>query len=248
MSEGAESAGVSGVSQCYIMDEVDGLCGNSDRGGTKGIIGMIKNTKSPVICICNDSFKIKSLKTHCLEMAWTKPNPAQILARLSYICSEEKVNLSKSDLEKIIINAKQDVRQAINFAQMYSSGPMLPLDLVSGQKDFELNAFEAAEIIFRRPKVFLLLLFFDDFYFKYILVRFLVLVLIFCTHICTHICIYSCSIYPPLLLHSCPHPLLLTFDLDFHSTFAPRFLSRFCSTLFIPLLLALLFHFHIIFV
>jgi replication factor C subunit 1 len=36
-----------------IMDEVDGL-GGSDRGGIAAIIQIIKKTKTPVICICND--------------------------------------------------------------------------------------------------------------------------------------------------------------------------------------------------
>jgi len=36
-----------------IMDEVDG-CGSSDRGGISALIQVIKNTKTPIICICND--------------------------------------------------------------------------------------------------------------------------------------------------------------------------------------------------
>jgi replication factor C subunit 1 len=36
-----------------IMDEVDGMS-SGDRGGITEIIMMIKNTKVPIICICND--------------------------------------------------------------------------------------------------------------------------------------------------------------------------------------------------
>ena len=36
-----------------IMDEVDGMSGG-DRGGVGAIIQMIKNSKVPIICICND--------------------------------------------------------------------------------------------------------------------------------------------------------------------------------------------------
>jgi replication factor C subunit 1 len=36
-----------------IMDEVDGL-GASDRGGINALIQIIKKTKTPIICICND--------------------------------------------------------------------------------------------------------------------------------------------------------------------------------------------------
>lgn len=34
------------------MDEVDGM--SSDRGGSKALIDIIKLTKVPIICICND--------------------------------------------------------------------------------------------------------------------------------------------------------------------------------------------------
>ena len=37
-----------------LMDEVDGMSGNSDRGGTQELIAVIKKSKVPFICICND--------------------------------------------------------------------------------------------------------------------------------------------------------------------------------------------------
>ena len=36
-----------------IMDEVDGV-GAGDRGGVAALIQIIKETKTPIICICND--------------------------------------------------------------------------------------------------------------------------------------------------------------------------------------------------
>jgi len=35
------------------MDEVDGMSAG-DRGGIKALIDIIKVTKVPIICICND--------------------------------------------------------------------------------------------------------------------------------------------------------------------------------------------------
>lgn len=37
-----------------IMDEVDGMAGNEDRGGIAELIQLIKATHIPIICICND--------------------------------------------------------------------------------------------------------------------------------------------------------------------------------------------------
>lgn len=48
---------------CLIMDEVDGMSAG-DRGGVSELIDMIKKSRTPIICICNDSFsqKLKTLK------------------------------------------------------------------------------------------------------------------------------------------------------------------------------------------
>lgn len=40
--------------QILVMDEVDGMAGNEDRGGISELITFIKNTKIPIICMCND--------------------------------------------------------------------------------------------------------------------------------------------------------------------------------------------------
>ena len=36
-----------------IMDEVDGMS-SGDRGGITAMINLIKNSRVPIICICND--------------------------------------------------------------------------------------------------------------------------------------------------------------------------------------------------
>lgn len=58
-----------------IMDEVDGMS-SGDRGGITAIIDMIKKTKVPIICICNDrqAQKIKSLAGHCHDIKFHKPD------------------------------------------------------------------------------------------------------------------------------------------------------------------------------
>lgn len=59
-----------------IMDEVDGMAGNEDRGGVAELINLIKHTKIPIICICNDRQhpKIRSLVHYCLDLRFYKLN------------------------------------------------------------------------------------------------------------------------------------------------------------------------------
>lgn len=49
----AEIGGFATKKSVIIMDEVDGL-GAGDRGGVGALIKIIKESKTPIICICND--------------------------------------------------------------------------------------------------------------------------------------------------------------------------------------------------
>ena len=53
-----------------LMDEVDGMAGNEDRGGVAELIQLIKKAKVPVIAMCNDRNhqKIRSLANHCFDL------------------------------------------------------------------------------------------------------------------------------------------------------------------------------------
>lgn len=55
------------------MDEVDGM-GGGDRGGMAELIAILKKTKIPIICICNDrqSPKVRSLANHCLDLRFQR--------------------------------------------------------------------------------------------------------------------------------------------------------------------------------
>jgi len=56
------------------MDEIDGMSG-SDRGGIAAIIQVIKDTWTPIICICNDWYnqKLRSLGNYCFDVKFMKP-------------------------------------------------------------------------------------------------------------------------------------------------------------------------------
>lgn len=44
------------IHHVLIMDEVDGISGREDRAGIAELIQIIKETKIPIICICNDRY------------------------------------------------------------------------------------------------------------------------------------------------------------------------------------------------
>uniref|UniRef100_A0A914PI50 Replication factor C subunit 1 n=1 Tax=Panagrolaimus davidi TaxID=227884 RepID=A0A914PI50_9BILA len=136
------------VTHVLIMDEVDGMSGNQDRAGIAELISMIKTTKIPIICICNDrqSTKIRSLANHCFDLRFQRPNAQQIKGKLMSIKTKEKVQIPSDAMEQIIEASNQDLRQCIYSLQLYASGAKGKVE----KKDISVNIFEAARKILSR--------------------------------------------------------------------------------------------------
>lgn len=68
------------------MDEVDGV-GAGDKGGIRALIDVIKASKVPIICICNDrqNRKLASLVSHCYDLKFQRPTVNAIEKRISKI-------------------------------------------------------------------------------------------------------------------------------------------------------------------
>ena len=56
------------------------MAGNEDRGGMQELINLIKSTKIPIICMCNDrnSQKVRSLANYCFDLRFQRPRVDQI--------------------------------------------------------------------------------------------------------------------------------------------------------------------------
>jgi len=106
-----------------IMDEVDGMAGNEDRGGIAELIQIIKNSSIPIICICNDRQhqKIRSLAGHCFDLRFQKPRVEQITGAMMSICFKEGFKIAPPAVQNIIRACNQDIRQTINTLSMMAS-------------------------------------------------------------------------------------------------------------------------------
>ena len=105
-----------------IMDEVDGMSGNEDRGGISAIIDIIKKTKIPIICIANDrqSPKLKTLANYCYDLKFIHPDKRTIAIRIAEICKNENINYEMNALEYLCEICGNDIRQIINFVELWS--------------------------------------------------------------------------------------------------------------------------------
>ncbi|VDN17813.1 unnamed protein product [Gongylonema pulchrum] len=137
------------VSHVLIMDEVDGMSGNNDRAGIAELIKMIKMTKIPIICICNDrqSQKIRSLVNYCFDLRFQRPRVEQIRARLLTIMCQERCKVEKEKLDEIIEASLHDVRQSIYNLQLLTSRNKEGNEMQ--RKNAAINTFEATRRLLR---------------------------------------------------------------------------------------------------
>ncbi|CAJ0586360.1 unnamed protein product, partial [Mesorhabditis spiculigera] len=134
--------GAQKVRHVLIMDEVDGMSGNEDRAGISELMDIIKSTMIPIICICNDRShpKMRSLVNYCFDVRFPRPRVEQVRSRVMTIAVQEKMRISKEELDELIELSNHDVRQCIYNLQMRKAQP----DITIAQKDVTINPFEAA--------------------------------------------------------------------------------------------------------
>ena len=123
-----------------IMDEVDGM-GGSDRGGIQELIKVIKSSKNPIICICNDrqAVKIKSLANHCYDLRCRRPTKNQIALRMIAIGKSEGLDIELNAAEMLVEQVGNDIRQVLHSMQMWraQSHSMKYLDMKDKMKTIE---------------------------------------------------------------------------------------------------------------
>lgn len=131
-----------------IMDEVDGMSG--DKGGITALVEQIKNTKIPIICICNDasSNKIRSLSNNCKTIKFLAPTSIEIAEKLSSIFDSIESSDVQKDIDFMFLasSANGDIRQAISNLQFQYLNQNTD-NFVFGETDFDTNltAFEACK-------------------------------------------------------------------------------------------------------
>jgi len=123
LGKGNENNGVTSK-RVLLMDEVDGMAGNEDRGGIAELINLIKSSKVPVIAMCNDRNhqKIRSLSNHCFDLRFSRPRVEQIKAAMMSVCFKEKIQIKPEALSELIVGCGQDVRQVLHHLSMVRAG------------------------------------------------------------------------------------------------------------------------------
>ncbi|XP_018403558.1 PREDICTED: replication factor C subunit 1 isoform X2 [Cyphomyrmex costatus] len=135
-----------------LMDEVDGMAGNEDRGGLQELVNLIKHTDVPIICICNDRFntKVKTISTHSYDLKYPKLRVEQIRSSMKSLCFKENIKISTEDLDRLIESTNYDIRQVINHLEFLGTqmSHVKTTDKKHSNKNFKLGPFDVIKIAF----------------------------------------------------------------------------------------------------
>uniref|UniRef100_A0A663LYJ6 Replication factor C subunit 1 n=1 Tax=Athene cunicularia TaxID=194338 RepID=A0A663LYJ6_ATHCN len=149
------SSSVSGK-HVLIMDEVDGMAGNEDRGGIQELIGLIRHTKIPIICMCNDRNhpKMRSLVHYCFDLRFQRPRLEQIKGAMMSIAFKEGLKIPPPAMQEIILAANQDIRQVLHNLNMWCAKDKsltydeAKTDASRAKKDIKLGPFDVVRKVF----------------------------------------------------------------------------------------------------
>ncbi len=123
------------------MDEVDGL-GAGDRGGLQALVKIIKQTLTPIICICNDrqDRRLQTLCNHTYDLKFQRPSTDLVKQKINLISKHEKLDITDAEISNLVESSGSDIRQVINTLQLWKYNKKC------GAKDgvVMINNFDAA--------------------------------------------------------------------------------------------------------
>jgi replication factor C large subunit len=132
-----------------FVDEVDGIHGRADFGGTEALIKILKEPTVPIILAANSdaSDKMKSIKK-TTKPIYLKPLPPRLLSLyLKKVLREEGSKLGPGTTIKLIIESRGDIRSLLNMAQAQVTGFDVPTE-----RSFESIDIQAAVNAFFKAK------------------------------------------------------------------------------------------------
>ena len=105
-----------------LVDEIDGLSGQKDRGGIQSITKLIEKSSFPMILTATNPWgnKFNTLRRKCNLIEFQPLDYLSIFKILKKICDKEKINYEDTVLKSLARRSGGDLRSSINDLQLLS--------------------------------------------------------------------------------------------------------------------------------
>jgi replication factor C subunit 1 len=100
-----------------VVSDIDS---GHDYGFISSLTEILKETKIPVVCICNNRFdqSIKPILNYCVDFKMTKPHYQDVYRLIYNIVINEKIKIKESEIKDLYEQSNGDIRFLLNNLQL----------------------------------------------------------------------------------------------------------------------------------
>jgi replication factor C large subunit len=138
-----------------LVDEVDGISGQQDRGGVQAIVNVIQETQASIVMVSNDPFsqKLSPLRAKCKTIEFGTLSYVTVFNILKKVCDSEGIKYNEEVLKDLARRSGGDARGAINDLQILTSVKNVLENLDElGEREQTETILNALKVIFKSRK------------------------------------------------------------------------------------------------
>lgn len=105
-----------GQENVLVVSDIDS---SADYGFISGLVECIKETKIPIICICDNRYdqSLKPILNYCFDIKMTKPCYQDVYTLIYKIVTSEKIKIKESEIKDLYEQSNGDIRFILNTLQ-----------------------------------------------------------------------------------------------------------------------------------
>jgi replication factor C large subunit len=141
----------------FMIDEIDGVSGDSDRGGIPELLKIVEESSHPIVFTANDVWhqKLRPLRQVCDTVEFKKILPADMEKHLRKVAQKEGIEFEPGVLLDLAKLCEGDMRAALNDMQSLKMGrPVRKDDLLKlGIREKEASVYDVLGKIFHAASI-----------------------------------------------------------------------------------------------
>jgi replication factor C subunit 1 len=105
-----------GQENVIVVSDIDS---SADYGFISSLVECIKDTKIPIICICDNRYdqSLKPILNYCFDIKMTKPTYQDVYTLIYKVVASEKIKIKESEIKDLYEQSNGDIRFILNTLQ-----------------------------------------------------------------------------------------------------------------------------------